>query len=486
MDPIHGCIPLTQLEYDLLQLPALNRLHNIHHLGLAYLVYPAAKTSRLEHSLGVMHIASKMVYQILETSTPKEIKDVFDLNPSRREFAKNCYNLIQKVRLAALLHDIGHGPYSHVTESFLRKTLRDSEIKEAMDLFECKKEKDIPGHEYFSYRMLVDDSSEIKKIIESHKQCKIKTEEIAELLIKKETGNEATRILRKIISSQLDADRMDNLLRDSHATGVPFGLTDLNRVIHNIFISEYNGKYELVVHERALRGVEDILDARIKMYKSVYSHHLICALEKLLEEAINLMINDQLLKKEDFRFEKFLEGESTDDLIYFKLKEYQKNRPEFRAFFDRRYIPVAIIKRDLDVKNFIEEIGSSIRKEIHRNEVIKMFENWLKALEQKGVKMKISGESFFKDLMVLPSIKSFSPYKTLTEEERILVGRKGGKPMDLLVASPYVESLNREAEESQNAFFRLSFLFPNTPKNEEKKYFKKVKNILIKSIINSA
>jgi HD superfamily phosphohydrolase len=323
MDPIHGCIQLTELEYNLLQLPPLNRLHHIHQLGLAYLVYPAAKTSRFEHSLGVLSLASKMIYQILGSSTLKELKEIFGLEANSENFAGNCYVLIQKVRLAALLHDIGHGPFSHVTEPILREVLNEKEIKEAKALFKCKKEKDIPIHEYFSYKMITDENSIVKRAIESyyqHKPYKITAKDVADLLIKEETG-ESNRILRKIISSQLDADRMDCLLRDSHATGLPFGLIDIDRIISNTFVAEYEGSYQLIVHERALRAVEDMLDARIKMYKSLYSHHLICALEELLKEAVKSMLH-----KEDLHYQKFLEGEVDDVFVLSKLREYQKKR----------------------------------------------------------------------------------------------------------------------------------------------------------------
>jgi HD superfamily phosphohydrolase len=474
MDSVHGYIRLTRLEYDLLQLPPLNRLHNIHHLGLAYLVYPAAKTSKFEHSLGTMHLASKFIYQILESASTEELKEIFNLDPYSKEFTEKYCRVIQIVRLAGLLHDVGHGPFSHASEPILRKALKPDEIEEAKNLFGCKRERDIPVHEYFSYKMMTEKDSIIRRTIESYK---INPKDVASLLIKK-GGDETTRILRKIISSQLDADRMDYLLRDSYATGLPFGLTDIDRIIANTFIGKYDGKYQLVIHERALRGVEDLLDARIKMRESLYSHHLVCALEELLKMAIESMIEEGKLKYEDFRFENFLRGEIDDTFIYFKLRKYQEAHPEFRAFFDRRYIPVALIKRETDFDDFIKEIMRKLPIEPSREEVIDRFSRWLEELESGRRRMMYSGE----EIILLPSSKPFSPYM-IKEEERILMGRKGEKPRDLLEASSYIRALNDEARKA-GKFFRISFLLPNIQKrNIKEEDIREIKELLVNNII---
>lgn len=478
IDPVHGCIQLTQLEYQILQLPSLNRLHNVHQLGLAYLVYPAGKTSRFEHSLGVMNIASKMVYQILESATREELKDIFNINPDPENFMKDCSLLIQKVRLAALLHDIGHGPFSHATESFLRKTLKDEEIEEAKLLFNCEKSEDIPAHEYFTYKMITDENSSIRKILES---SEIKNaEEIANLLVKKETNREDVRILRKIISSQLDADRMDNLLRDSHATGVPFGLSDIDRVIHNLFITKYKGRYELVVHERALRGVEDIIDARFKMNKSVYTHHLVSALEELLRETIDSMIKKGQIKLEDFRPEKFLDGETDDVFIYFKLREFQKNDSRFKAFFDRNYAPISLIKRENDFDDLRRLVSTKLNTSnldvIERN-----IGDWFDKIKKKEREIKLPEE--LKNIVLLFTVKYISPYEPL-KEESILIYQKGSIPIDLLDYSPYIKAINEEIENFPT--FRIAFLLPGVQKSSVKKYKEKVLNLIAEDIAKFA
>jgi len=355
-DNIHGYIQLTQIEYDLLQLPVLNRLHNISQLGNAYLIYPCAKGSRFEHSLGVMDIASKMMYQVLWSATRKDLEELFKLNTNdQQKFEENCQLLIQKLRLAALLHDIGHGPYSHASEQFLLKALYGKEIEEASKLFNCGGE-DIPTHEYFSYKMITSDESEIRKVIETSSD--IKADDVANLIIGREQASmpgSGVKVIKKLISSQLDADRMDYLLRDAFATGVIFGLTDIDRVIINLRLRKsMEGDYELAVHERALMNIEDIIDARFKMYKWVYNHHLIVALDEYLKTAIESMIKDKKLSNQDFHWTSFLKGKTDESYIYSKLIEYDSKR--FKGLIDRRYAPISLLKRPADHNSFFERI----------------------------------------------------------------------------------------------------------------------------------
>jgi len=270
-DCIHGYIQLTELEFRLIQLPAFNRLHFIKQNSTAYLTYPCAKETRFEHSLGVMHIASRMINQILKTSTPEIFEDVFNFRVTDSEFKTKCCNLIQKVRLAGLLHDVGHGPFSHASEKILTESLTDEDEQEALELFKCKNRKEIPAHEFFSYKMITDENSDIKKTIDQH--SKISPIDIATLLIKN-NPDEHNRILKKIISSQLDSDRLDYLLRDANSTGVLFGKIDIDRVLMNLQIrKDSQRKYEIAIDECALASIEDIFDARFKMHKWVYNHH---------------------------------------------------------------------------------------------------------------------------------------------------------------------------------------------------------------------
>ena len=482
-DYIHGYIQLTMLEYKLIQLPALNRLHHIKQLTTAYLVYPCAKASRFEHSLGVMHIASRMIYQVLQSATPEELKELFDLNPrASTKFIKGCRQLIQKVRLAALLHDIGHGPYSHATEHILQKALDGGELDNASELFNCKKE-DVPIHEYFSYKMIASDQSEIKNIIES--SSKIKAEETADLLIGRKSNSisdEGVAVIKKLISSQLDADRMDYLLRDAYATGAIFGLTDIDRVIMNLCLrKDKQGKYELAVHERALMSIEDIMDARFKMYKWVYNHHLIVALDRLLITALESMINDKILTYQDFHWNAFLEGKTDENHIRTKLIEYQKI--QFKGLIDRRYAPTSLLKRPGDYSDLLKIIEKQTPRSISKKAIKNKVKKWFAKTKKGKLEVEIPDElrEKLEKMKLLRILKPRSPYKELDEKENIWICTdKGGELKELTTQSPYIEVINKEWQSFPS--FYLSFLIPGIKKNETKEYKEKILEMVAKEI----
>lgn len=482
-DHIHGYIQLTMLEYKLIQLPALNRLHHIKQLANAYLVYPCAKASRFEHSLGVMHTASRMIYRVLQSATLGDLEELFNLKQSApKKFRDGCLQLIQKVRLAALLHDIGHGPYSHATEHFLQKALHEKEPDAAAKLFDCKK-KDIPLHVYFSYKMITSEQSEIKNVIE--KSSEIKAEEVADLLIKRKSDSnsgEGIKVIKKLISSQLDADRMDYLLRDAYITGVVFGVTDIDRIIMNLCLrKDKHGKYELAVHERALMSIEDILDARFKMYKWAYNHHLIVALDRLLRTAIESMIKDDKLTYQDFHWTTFLEGKTDEDYIRTKLIEYQNIK--FKGLFDRRYAPTSLLKRPGDHGNLFEMIKEKMGRSVNEEAVLKQIKKWLTTRRKYvSTSSRIPGDSEVPDSMELLAVqKPRSPYKALDRNETIWICTdKDEELKELTTQSRYTKVINEEWQHFPS--FYISFFIPKIKKDETNEYKEKVLDLVAKRI----
>ena len=183
-DPIHGYIELDELTLSLIDTPPMQRLRRIRQLGLSNLVYPGANHSRFEHSLGVMHLATMLTRQI--DSVSQQEKD--------------------ELRVAALLHDIGHGPLSHVSESFIIQYTRQK-------------------HEDILHLLR---KGEIAEILEKH--------DLSPTSIQKHIKGETD--LGKILSSEIDVDRMDYLVRDSYYTGVAFGLVDHVRLIHEMHFYE--------------------------------------------------------------------------------------------------------------------------------------------------------------------------------------------------------------------------------------------------------
>ena len=194
-DPVHGFIRADALEAALINTQPLQRLRSIHQLGFTYLVFPGAEHSRFAHVLGAMELAGR-VYDALAA------KSAGILDPDRRGADRRL------VRAAALMHDIGHAPFSHSAE----------------DLFE-----EHIDHEEMTRRLIL--LPEIRAAFAAHGNG-LEPERIASLLAGGADARE--RLLAKIVSGELDADKMDYLLRDSLFCGVRYGTYDLERILDTI------------------------------------------------------------------------------------------------------------------------------------------------------------------------------------------------------------------------------------------------------------
>lgn len=230
-DPIHGYIHVEyQVIWDCINAKEFQRLRRIHQLGGDFQVYHTAEHSRFSHSLGVYEIVRRMV------------KEVDGLKDALTEFEKVT------VMLAGLLHDIGHGPFSHAFE--------------AVSFY---------PHEEYTKRILLE-NSELHHILDSVDE---QLPMLVSSIISYEHPNE---LLNQLVSGQMDADRMDYLLRDAYFTGTSYGEFDLERIIRTIRTKDK----QVVVKESGIHSVEDYLMARYHMYWQVYLHPVARSYEGLL------------------------------------------------------------------------------------------------------------------------------------------------------------------------------------------------------------
>lgn len=255
-DPLYGFIGLTKKEIELLGTPTVQRLRRIKQLGNTHLVYPSACHSRFEHSLGVIHIANRMA-------------EMLNLNDSE----------IEVVRYAALLHDIGHGPLSHNFESILEK-INNKKV----------------SHEEITLKIIKEDI-DITKILGDKKQ-----DVISLFDEKNDTVNS------KIVSGNIDADRLDYLRRASFHIGVAYGIFDLERILHTIHeVSEDNGS-EIGILKKGQDAIENYRLARFLMHTQVYYHHVRAITDNMLNRAVEIAVRDKILNNDLLKFEnnKFL------------------------------------------------------------------------------------------------------------------------------------------------------------------------------------
>ncbi|HYW08479.1 MAG TPA: HD domain-containing protein [Longimicrobium sp.] len=270
-DPIHGFVSLSPWEWDIINHPVFQRLRRIRQLAWTDMVYPGAVHNRFEHSLGVMHIATKMFDQIRD-----HCADLLRaLGFSEAGIEKDR----QTVRLAALLHDVGHAPFSHAGEDLM-----------PTDPGTGKPFK----HEQYSAALIRELMTDV---IDAHRlnDLSIHASDVAELI---EGGALTQRKLfwRQIVSSQLDADRADYLLRDSYHLGVDYGRYDLRRVITTLTAVE-DAELEapvLAIEEGGWRAAESLLWARYQMFTQVYLHKTRVAYDLHVGEAMaELLVTQQ-------------------------------------------------------------------------------------------------------------------------------------------------------------------------------------------------
>jgi uncharacterized protein len=249
--PIYGFIPLDEWEREIISQPAFQRLRRIRQLAWTDYVYPGAMHTRFEHSLGVMHMATLLFDGIVDRCWPL-LRDDWGYD----EAGKHRYRKL--VRLAALLHDVGHGPFSHAAEDLTplapggKRPYRHEEYSTAIIRFQ------------------------LRDVLENHKgnnNYNFKAEDIAGLI---EGGVAAGRsaLWQDIISGQLDADRMDYLLRDSYHSGVEYGKYDWRRIVATteLIPDVESGALRLGVSDAGRHAAEALIIARYMMFNQVYFH----------------------------------------------------------------------------------------------------------------------------------------------------------------------------------------------------------------------
>jgi HD superfamily phosphohydrolase len=265
LDPIHGNIELNKgnkedaLISDLIDTQEFQRLRRIRQLGFSSLTFYGAESTRFVHSIGAFYVARQMLNS-LEKKNPKLIQP-----------------LRLKILLAALLHDIGHGPFSHSSEPAFG--------------FQ---------HEIWTNTNILG-KTEINQVLNGYEKNLAK--EIVSVL------NGAEGWISAIVSSQLDCDRADYLLRDSYQTGTKYGVFQLDRIIQSMELEhDEENNTQLVFSEKGIHAVEDYLFARYSMYLQVYHHKktlstdalfqsVICrARDLLLNDAKDLIANESLIK----------------------------------------------------------------------------------------------------------------------------------------------------------------------------------------------
>ncbi|MDA4130045.1 MAG: HD domain-containing protein [Thaumarchaeota archaeon] len=268
-DPIHGYIYANGLERELIDSPIVQRLRRIRQLAGCHLVYPGGQHSRFEHVIGCMYLAGKVSDVLM-------VKNLGFRTADR-----------EKLKVAALLHDIGHGPFSHMFEEVLA-------------------EKTSVTHEDMTRRIIRE--TEIGDIVERNGYSK---KGISDLAIGK--SKKEKEFMNDVIGGGLSVDIMDYLLRDSYFTGVEYGKVDVHRIINSFEV--VNGK--LAISQAAIFAFEALMISRYEMFRAVYFHRTVRAAELMLVKAMSFA--DKLLHFTDLSLDNYLS--LTDEVTLQRITE---------------------------------------------------------------------------------------------------------------------------------------------------------------------
>jgi hypothetical protein len=249
-DPIHGFIYREPYEKKIIDTRIFQRLRGLRQLAMEHLVYPGAVHTRFEHSLGAFHIAGNIAAKLLPGNEAE------------------C----RLVRLAALLHDIGHGPFSHVSEPILQRFARKS--------FKTKEGQQI--HELISANIITNDA-ELARILGEDER-----EQIVGLL----QGTDGYALLKDIVSGPLDADKQDYLLRDSYYCGVRYGVYDVERLRNTLRVHETADDRFLAISSDGINSLEQFVLAKYYMTIQVYRHRVRLITDAMISRGIALGIEE--------------------------------------------------------------------------------------------------------------------------------------------------------------------------------------------------
>ncbi len=297
-DSVYGDINLSEFEVKVMDMPQFQRLRRIKQLGLISLIYPGATHTRFEHCLGTMNLGSKLAEEL--------------------ELDQDDVDLI---RISALLHDIGHGPFSHVSEGVLS----------------------FPHEELTRY---VVTQTSMRDLLEE----KFDVNEIADIINGK--GH-----LGPIVSGELDVDRMDYLLRDSHNTGVSYGIIDYERIISNLKLED-----GLILDIKGVQAAEGALVSRYFMYPSVYQHHTTRIVNSMFRRALQKTFDEKIIDEHEiYRYD------DSDITSMFRNSENEYVR-DIMFRLDNRIIPKRVKTIRLDNFKYPEKMYKIKAEELRKAE----------------------------------------------------------------------------------------------------------------------
>ena len=414
-DPIHGYLRFNSGESAVIDSSAYQRLRNIKQLGFMELSFPGATHTRYLHSLGVCHLAGQVFDQLFQ--------DYPFSSGSRRQQLRQC------TRLAALLHDVGHGPLSHTTEEVMPIL---SELKVPVyQKREFKSDESFQlrgraNHEDYTIKFITDSpltlvlKEAFPDLLPLHVACLIDKSLICPDDFFQEGDTDFRCILSQIVSSELDVDRMDYLERDAYFCGTSYGRVELSWLISNLTYQLKEGILYLALNRRALYTFDDFLLARHHMHLMVYFHHKSIIFEEMLL---------RYLQSDDCEF--FLPADIEEYIHYtdFALFQHlsQSENAWARRVAERRPFKMLFEFHSTEENERVEKMETFLKKEgintVWASSTARLSKYHSPSAEEKGVPIFVVDQY---DPQIIPyrieeSTEIFQKYAEIRRIERIYV-----------------------------------------------------------------
>lgn len=361
LDPVHGFIDITQVEKDIIDLPIFKRLQSIKQLSLTSWVFPGAEHTRYMHSLGVMHIVDLMAKNL------KRIDNTYRFSDAER----------QLLRLAGLLHDIGHYPLSHVTETVYKDndtesiaSLTDKRIsvkKDIDDDFNLNKYKLIdymksryskPMHHETIGAKIIETDSSINSIIKEY--CPfIDIHDIMDIIVGCVDRNHEIAAMVQLLHSELDADGIDYILRDATFSGTSYGGFEFGLLLRNLVVATYNGIEIVGIKAKGISVVDQYLISKYFSYTQVIFNRHVAIYDTMAEIFSTALIG---LDKSPY---------PSKNTVITSIKKHESN-DDFLQFTDRIFwSQLDALKRN-DLEGYVQDYIVAIHNKLTHYQELEM------------------------------------------------------------------------------------------------------------------
>ncbi|MHA1196763.1 MAG: HD domain-containing protein [Promethearchaeota archaeon] len=389
-DPVHGIQKFNGWEINFIDLPIIQRLRNIKQNAFAYYIYPGALHSRFDHTLGVAILTEKFINTMQKMGTTVINDTVY-----------------HSLRIAAIFHDVGHGPFSHLSEEIYSNL---SPIRELM------KEKtysaiaqNAKAHELISYFIV--ESDVLKDLFKKTNKIYIKNlrgpidENIISESIIGNMSDLRYKYCQDIINGSFDADKLDYIQRDCFFTGLQMSI-DVDRIFNNIVLKEDNNKFELALDVKGSHDLEQLLFNKLLLYPSLYHHHKIRAVSCMFKSIFEILY-DYDMELDGKRFDNPIDFLKVDDTFFKSLN----NKPSLIRPIIKNILDRALLKRALVFgKDFVK--GEKEEIDFNYKDFMKNLNNYEKVRELRElIAEKVKGITCYDvwiDLPEPPSLREAS------------------------------------------------------------------------------